>query len=277
MATWTHLAHLEAEDGKRYFASIDAGTDAAKLPGQSVTGFSLFADFLDGKGGHAVTIKHLLAPVPYDGDIVCIGLNYRKHAEEANLTVPLDPVMWYKPRRALGRPGPVAIPKVATTNFLDFEGELVVVTSKDALDVSIDDAPGYILGYTVGNDLTARGYQDPKRGGQQFTRCKAFDGFAPLGPVLANAQSFGDVASKRIVTRVNGKIFQDSDCDLIHDAAAIVSFLSQGATLPAGSMIMTGSPPGIGYFSDPQYSLKDRDVVSVEISGIGTLMNTMIF
>ncbi|VUC29697.1 unnamed protein product [Clonostachys rosea] len=207
----------------------------------------------------------VLAPVPYNGDIICIGLNYRKHAEEANvrlqLTVPLDPVMWYKPRRALRGPGQVAIPKVAANNFLDFEGELVVVTSKDALNVSVEDAPGYILGYTVGNDLTARGYQDPKRGGQQFTRCKAFDGFAPLGPVLANAQSFGDTAGRRIVTKVNGKVFQDSDC----------------TTLPAGSMIMTGSPPGIGYFSNPKYELRDGDVVSVEISGIGTLLNTMAF
>ncbi|CAG9953037.1 unnamed protein product [Clonostachys rosea f. rosea IK726] len=219
----------------------------------------------------------ILAPVPHNGDIICIGLNYRKHAEEANLTVPLDPVMWYKPRRALRGPGQVVIPIAAANNFPDFEGELVIVTSKDALNVSVEDAPGYILGYTVGNDLTARGYQDPKRGGHQFTRCKAFDGFAPLGPVLANAQSFGDTAGKRIVTKVNGKVFQDSYCDLIHDAATLVSFLSQGTTLPAGSMIMTGSPPGIGYFSNPQYQLRDGDVVSVEIGGIGTLLNTMIF
>ncbi|CAH0057991.1 unnamed protein product [Clonostachys solani] len=302
MAHWTHIAHFEAEDGKKYFASIKSESDVARLSGLSVTGFSSFLDLVENGEGYPVTIKQVLAPVPYNGDIICIGLNYRKHAEEANvrlqLTVPLDPVMWYKPRRALRGPGQVVIPKVAADNFPDFEvfhtgvllshlmfevmltvrqGELVIVTSKDALNVSIEDAPGYILGYTVGNDLTARGYQDPKRGGQQFTRCKAFDGFAPLGPVLANAQSFGDTAGKRIVTKVNGKVFQDSYCDLINDAATLVSFLSQGTTLPAGSMIMTGSPPGIGYFSNPQYQLRDGDVVSVEIGGIGTLLNTMVF
>ncbi|ETS84379.1 hypothetical protein PFICI_02404 [Pestalotiopsis fici W106-1] len=242
MVPWTHLAHFEAKDGKRYFASIKSGTDTTQLQGQSVTGFSSFTDLADEKDGQSLTIEKLLAPVPYDGDIVCIGLNYREHAEEANLTVPLDPVMWYKPRRALSVPGPIAVPKVAATNFLDFEGELVIVTSKDALNVSIEDAPAYILGYTVGNDLTARGFQDPKRGGQQFTRCKAFDGFAPLGPVLANAQSFGDAASKRIVTKINGKIFQNSDCNLIHDAATLVSFLSQGAFLPDLPLLLASIP-----------------------------------
>lgn len=102
------------------------------------------------------------------------------------------------------------------------------MTSKDARDVSLENASNYILGYTIGNDLTARTYQDPKRAGGQFTRCKAFDGFAPLGPVLVNATTFGDRTSKRILTKVNGKVFQDSAIDLINGPEKLISFLSQG-------------------------------------------------
>lgn len=108
------------------------------------------------------------------------------------------------------------------------QGELTIVLSKDTRDVSVEEAADYILGYTVGNDLTARMFQDPKRAGGQFTRCKAFDGFAPLGPVLTSAAAFGNLDDKRILTKVNGKVFQDSAVDLIHGPSTLISFLSQG-------------------------------------------------
>tara|TARA_R110002003_G_scaffold202_10_gene15732 strand:+ start:17437 stop:17817 length:381 start_codon:yes stop_codon:yes gene_type:complete len=108
------------------------------------------------------------------------------------------------------------------------KGELTIVTSKDARDVSVENAHNYILGYTVGNDLTARMFQDPKRGGGQYTRCKAFDGFAPFGPVLTSASAFGSTKDAKITLRVNGKVFQDSRCDLIHQPEQLISFLSQG-------------------------------------------------
>ncbi|KAI8649181.1 FAA-hydrolase domain-containing protein [Fusarium keratoplasticum] len=109
--------------------------------------------------------------------------------------------MWYKPRRALAGPGEVSIPPIAANGFLDYEGELCIVLSRHARDVKVEEASDYILGYTIGNDLTARSYQDPKRGGGQFTRCKAYDGFAPLGPILTNAKTFGSVGDKRIITK----------------------------------------------------------------------------
>jgi 2-keto-4-pentenoate hydratase/2-oxohepta-3-ene-1,7-dioic acid hydratase in catechol pathway len=108
------------------------------------------------------------------------------------------------------------------------EGEFIIVTSKDARDVSVEDAHKYILGFTIGNDLTARAYQDPKRAGNQFTRCKAFDGFAPIGPFLMEASALGDHREKRITTTVNGKTFQNSSIDLIHGPAQLLSFLSEG-------------------------------------------------
>ncbi|OHF00196.1 hypothetical protein CORC01_04604 [Colletotrichum orchidophilum] len=221
MPSWSHLIRFQADDGEKYFSYFESKPDETLLTGKSVTGFSVFADLLKGESGRSVTIREILAPVPYNGDIICIGLNYSKHAEEAKLSVPLDPVMWYKPSRALRGPGNLKVPKTVANNFPDFEGELCIVTSKDALNVSVEDASKYILGFTAGNDLTARSYQDPKRGGNQFTRCKAFDGFAPVGPLLVNAQEFGDWSTRRIVTKVNGKVFQDSECDLIHGPAKL--------------------------------------------------------
>jgi 2-keto-4-pentenoate hydratase/2-oxohepta-3-ene-1,7-dioic acid hydratase in catechol pathway len=185
--------------------------------------------------------------------------------------------MWYKPKQSFAGPGIIPIPKIAQANFLDFEGELTIITSKDAKDVSVEDAPSYILGYTVGNDLTARLFQAPTTGGGQFTYAKAFDKFAPMGPALINAVAFGPIAKKRIRTSINGRVVQDSPMDLIWGLAELVSFLSQGRTLPAGTAIMTGTPAGVGWFQKPQYSLKDGDLVEVFIEGIGLLSNVMKF
>lgn len=185
--------------------------------------------------------------------------------------------MWYKPSEALANPGTVPIPKLAQESFLDFEGEFTIVTSKTAKDISVEEAPSYILGYTIGNDLTARHFQGPALSGGQFTYAKSFDKFAPLGPALISPAAFGEVSKNTIKTSINGKVVQDSPLDLIWGPAELVSFLSQGRTLPAGTAIMTGTPAGVGWFQDPQYSLKDGDVVEISISGIGTLSNTMKF
>ena len=185
--------------------------------------------------------------------------------------------MWYKPSEALANPGTIAIPKQAQDSFLDFEGELTIVTSKAAKNVSVEDAPSYILGYTIGNDLTARHFQAPVSGGGQFSYAKSFDKFAPLGPALISPAAFGEVVKNKVKTTVNGRVVQDSPLDLIWGPAELVSFLSQGRTLPMGTAIMTGTPAGVGWFQEPQYSLKDGDVVEISISGIGTLSNTMKF
>ena len=185
--------------------------------------------------------------------------------------------MWYKPPEALANPGVIPVPKVAQDHFFDFEGEFTIVTSKLAKNVSVEDAASYIFGYTIGNDLTARHFQGPALSGGQFTYAKAFDKFAPLGPALINAAAFGELSKNTIKTTVNGRVVQDSPLDLIWGPAELVSFLSQGRTLPAGTAIMTGTPAGVGWFQEPQYSLKDGDVVDVSISGIGTLSNTMKF
>ncbi|TVY70926.1 Uncharacterized protein Focb16_v000003 [Fusarium oxysporum f. sp. cubense] len=250
MSTWKHLIRFSDDEGQTYLASLPAPQTTSEIVSSTMTGYASFADLLEQNGRLVKVVK---------------------------LPVPLDPVMWYKPRRALAGPGEVRIPPIAANGFLDYEGELCIVLSRDARDVKVEEASDYILGYTIGNDLTARFYQDPKRGGGQFTRCKAYDGFAPLGPILTNAKTFRGVGDKKIITKVNGTVFQNSLCDLIHSPETLVSFLSQGTTLPAGTVIMTGSPPGIGYFQNPKLNLKDGDIVEVEISNIGTLTNKIVF
>ncbi len=185
--------------------------------------------------------------------------------------------MWYKPSTSLANPGVVSVPKDAHEHFLDYEGELTIVTSKPARDVSVADAPSYILGYTIGNDLTAREQQVPNASGGQFTYAKAFDNAAPVGPVITSTAAFGTVADKKLVTKVNGRVVQESLVDLIRGPAELVSFLSQGRTLHAGTAIMTGTPSGIGWFMEPKSPLKDGDTVEISIDGIGTLSNTMKF
>jgi len=185
--------------------------------------------------------------------------------------------MWYKPSKSLANPGTIPIPKIAQDNFLDFEGEFTIVTSKAAKDISVSNAPSYILGYTIGNDLTTRHFQHPALGGGQFSYAKSFEKFAPLGPALVSPVVFGDITSNIIKTSINGRVVQDSSLDLIWGLAELVSFLSQGRTLPAGTAIMAGTPAGVSWFQEPQYSLKDGDVVEASITGIGTLNNTIKF
>jgi len=272
MPSWKYLTRfVAAEDGATYYSF----TSDVPKEGERVQSF----DSIDGPERQAsskhTTVQKIIAPIAAGNPIVCIGLNYSNHAKEASLAVPTTPPMWYKPPQALAGPGDVGIPKTAQENFLDFEGEFTIITSKDAKDITVEEAPQYILGYTIGNDLTARLFQDPKRGGGQYSFAKSFDNFAPLGPVIVNGEHFGPWGEKTLKTAVNGRIVQDSPLDLIWGPAELVSFLSQGRTLPAHTAIMTGTPSGVGWFQKPQYSLKDGDVVDISIEGIGTLSNTM--
>ncbi|KFZ23492.1 hypothetical protein V502_02030 [Pseudogymnoascus sp. VKM F-4520 (FW-2644)] len=247
MAPWKFIIRFVAEeDGEVHYAV--SNSDIPKV-GTQVESFKSIRSWESGSPPTTLTIK--------------------------KLTVPKNPPMWYKPVESLADPGEVLIPKTAQGNFLDFEGELTIVTSKVAKDVTVEQAPEYILGYTIGNDLTARLFQDPKSGGGQFSFAKAFDKFAPLGPALISADALGPLREKHIKTTINGRTVQDSPIDLIWGPAELVSFLSKGRTLPAGTAIMTGTPSGVGWFQKPQYSLQDGDVVDISIEGLGTLSNTM--
>ncbi|MDH3673559.1 MAG: fumarylacetoacetate hydrolase family protein [Gammaproteobacteria bacterium] len=217
-------------------------------------------------------IKKLLAPIAAR-NILCIGLNYRQHATETGAKIPEYPVLFMKSLGALQNPDdPIVIPPVEPLQ-VDYEGELAVVIGKTAKDVSRDAALDYVLGYTCANDVSGRNWQMAK-GGSQWCRGKSFDTFCPLGPYLVTADDVPDPNDLRIKTIVNGAVMQDSTtADMIFDVRELICFLSQGTTLPPGTVILTGTPPGVGFARKPPIFLKHGDEVVVKIEAIGRLRN----
>ncbi|KXH32827.1 fumarylacetoacetate hydrolase [Colletotrichum simmondsii] len=226
---------------------------------------------------HLLTMKtQLLCPIEACPIIICVGLNYKQHAEEAKLKVSTFPVIFTKPSDALA--GPLDDIKVHPDAQiqLDYEGELVVIIGRDAKDVKEDQALDYILGYTAGNDVSARNFQLPDASGGQFCYAKSFDGFAPVGPAIWSTESVPDPQKLHLTTIVNGEVVQETDTsDMIWSVAQIIAHLSRGTTLRRGTVIMTGTPSGVGYFRDA--FLKNGDLVEVGISGLGRVANRIVF
>ncbi len=218
-------------------------------------------------------IHKLLAPV-VPSTIWCIGLNYRRHAAETGAKIPEFPVVFAKGGNTVQNPGdPILIPTRARSAEVDYECELVVIIGKLCKNVPRDRASEYVLGYTCGNDVSARDWQ-LKMGGSQWCRGKTFDTFAPMGPCLATPASIPLPNALRIQTILNGRVMQDWNTnDMIFDVPALVEFLSQSTTLPPGTAIFTGTPHGVGMAQHPPRWLEDGDEVSIVIEGIGTLTN----
>ena len=216
-------------------------------------------------------IKKLLAPVQ-PPNILCIGLNYRKHAEETGAAIPERPVLFIKATTALTHPGdPIVLPAIAPTE-VDYEVELCVVIGKPARNVSEKDAKKTILGYTVGNDVSARDEQI--RLDKQWARGKSHDTFCPLGPCLLVGDKEFDPDNANLRSRLNGKVMQDSNTnDLIFNVSHLISFLSRNMTLLPGTAIMTGTPSGVGVARKPPVFLRAGDTMECEVDGIGTLRN----
>lgn len=223
--------------------------------------------------GQIVPVDRLLAPlVPVD--ILCIGLNYREHARESSSTVPENPMLFIKAGNSLNHPGePILIPR--RSHEIDYEGELAVVIGSVAKDISRDQAMEHVLGYTIANDVTARDWQREKSlGGGQFARGKSFDGFCPLGPMLVTRDEIPNPNALRLRTTVNGQTMQDETTgDMIFDVPALIESLSSTMTLRPGTVILTGTPSGVGFARKPPVWLKDGDVVAIEIEKIGRLEN----
>ena len=221
-----------------------------------------------------VRIGKLLAPVE-PRTILCIGLNYRRHAEETGAQLPEHPVLFIKAANALAHPGdPIVIPKVAPGQ-VDYECELAVVIGKPAKNVERRHALDYVLGYTCANDVSARRWQK-EGGGKQWCRGKSFDTFCPLGPCLVTADEIPDPNTLAIQTTLNDQIMQESTtADMIFDVPSLISFLSEGTTLLPGTVILTGTPEGVGFARNPPVFLKKGDRVAIEIERIGTLANSV--
>lgn len=205
--------------------------------------------------------------------LLCIGLNYRKHAEEGGAPIPEYPVLFIKnPSAATGHECPIRLPKVCKEE-VDYEAELAVVIGRTARDVPREEALSYVLGYCAANDVSARIWQQ-KLGGSQWCRGKSFDTFAPLGPVLVTPDALPDPNTLAIRSELNGTTKQDSNTrDMIFDVPTLISFLSQDTTLLPGTVILTGTPEGVGWARTPKVTLRPGDTITIEIEGIGRLTN----
>ena len=258
-----HIARLQLANSTA-LARLHSDGTYTKLSGD------LFSTLTD--TGERITGK-LLAPLEPRA-ILCIGLNYKKHAEETNAPIPKHPVLFFKNPGALQNPGdPILLPRKLRSDKVDYECELAVVIGKTARNVSRERAYDYILGYTCANDVSARDWQKTDGGGQ-WCRGKSFDTFLPLGPALVTADEIPDPHALSITTRVNGETLQHSSTgDMIFDITTLIEFLSASTTLLPGTIILTGTPSGVGMARNPQRWLQPGDSVEVEITSIGTLKN----
>lgn len=214
-----------------------------------------------------------LAPLQ-PSQILCIGLNYRRHAAESGVAAPERPVLFTKGINTLQNPGdPIEIPVHAASHEVDYECELAVVIGKACKNATAATALDHVLGYTCANDVSARDWQ-LKWGGGQWCRGKTFDTFSPLGPCLVTTDEITDPQTLGIRTVLNGVTVQDWNTnDMIFSVARIIEFLSGSNTLPAGTVILTGTPHGVGMAAKPPRWLKPGDEVTIEIDRIGRLTN----
>jgi 2-keto-4-pentenoate hydratase/2-oxohepta-3-ene-1,7-dioic acid hydratase in catechol pathway len=257
------LRHLSPE-GPAYAALQPDGT-AVRIEGDLFGAYRMTGD--------KVPLGRPLAPVS-PSNILGIGLNYRKHAEEGGKGVPERPMLFVKSTNAVQHPGePIVLPRHRASHKVDFEGELAVVIGRACKNVSKADALSYVFGYTVANDVSARDWQF-EWGGGQFCQAKSFDTFCPLGPVLVTADEIPNPNALRLKTTLNGQTMQDwTTADMVFDVATLIEFLSGDKTLLPGTVILTGTPHGVGYARKPPVWLQAGDTVSIEIEGIGTLTN----
>lgn len=220
-------------------------------------------------------IKSLLPPlVPVN--ILALGINYKKHGDETAMSAPSQPILFIKATSSLtGHENPILLPAAGPDN-VDYEAELAVVIGKQAKNVTPDRAMEYVFGYTCANDVSARDWQFDKQKGQ-WARGKSFDTFCPLGPWVVTKDEIADPNNLGIRCLVNGRVVQDArTSDMIFDIRTIISNLSRSMTLLPGTVILTGTPEGVGFTRQPPLFLKDGDTVSVEIEQIGTLTNSVI-
>lgn len=247
-------------DPTPFYAALEDGR-LRRLDVNSITGL-MGSEVLVSGESYALADVALLVPSE-PTKVICVGLNYRHHAEEMNKAIPPEPLLFMKPTTALLPPGgSVELPP--SSSLVHHEGELAIVIGKRAKNVPEAEALSHVVGYTCANDVTAR---DIQRREKRYTRGKGFDTFAPLGPWLVTGV---DPDALDIELRVNGEVRQKSTTsDMIFSCAKIVSFVSSIMTLLPGDVILTGTPSGVN-------QLQHGDAVDVEISGIGTLSHGVV-
>jgi len=255
--------------GRIGFARMLEDGTSEVLSGSLADGFSCTGERAD--------IFKVLAPVEPPA-IFCTGLNYRKHAAETGARLPEHPILFMKAPTAIQNPGDaIRIPTGLASHEVDFECELAVVIGRTAKNVRREDAPAHVAGYTCANDVSARDWQ-VRWGGSQWCRGKTFDTFAPLGPCLVTPDAISNPNALAIRTVLNGETMQeDNTSDMIFDVPSLIAFFSGSTTLRPGTVILTGTPSGVGMARKPPVWLRPGDVVTVEIEKIGALTNTVEF
>ena len=261
------IRFLDSLDLIRYGVLQEDGT-AVALEGE------LFGQHRAGR--EVVHPKKVLAPLA-PVSIPCIGLNYRHHAAESNSPIPKFPVLFHKSVATVQNPGdPIEIPTKLASHQVDYECELAVVIGKRCKNVKKEDALSYVLGYTCANDVSARDWQR-EWGGSQWCRGKTFDTFCPLGPCLVTADEIPNPNALQIKTIIGGEVLQDWNTnDMIFDVPTLIEFLSGSSTLLPGTVILTGTPHGVGMARKPQRWLQPGDQVTIEIEKIGQLTNPVV-
>lgn len=246
--------------GKAQYGIVE-GANVAVATGDPIKGLT--------RTGASVPLAgvNLLAPVE-PVNVLCIGQNYKAHVEEGGANLPKAPILFMKTTTTvIGPDAPIVIPKVAPAE-VDYEAELALVIGKTARNVPESDALKYVLGYTCANDVSAR---DCQRNDGQWVRGKSFETFCPIGPWLETELNALDV---RVQGRLNGQMMQDATTALmIFNVPFLISYLSRGMTLLPGTLLLTGTPAGVGFARKPPVYLKPGDVFEVEVAGIGTLKN----
>jgi len=258
------IRYLDSNSQVHYGAANSDGS-ASRIEGDP---------FIDMKmTGEPADVRKLLAPLA-PASLLCVGLNYRRHANETHAKIPEYPVLFVKGNNAVQNPGdPILLPRFLRSDEVDYECELAVVIGKTCKNVRRENALDYVLGYTCANDVSARDWQI-KRGGSQWCRGKFFDTFAPLGPHIVTRDEIPNPNELAIRTIMNGETLQDWNTnDMIFDVPALIEFLSGSTTLAPGTVILTGTPHGVGMAVKPPRWLKPGDTVTIEIEKIGRLTN----
>jgi acylpyruvate hydrolase len=268
---------------------ILGGGDAAlsairKIVDKVAAGGNLQADLKTGGALVPLAKAKLMAPIPQPTLILSCGMNYHEHLREMNTPVPKTPTAFTKNAASVIASGEAIILPKAAPDMVDWEGEFSVVIGKPCFSVKAADALGYVAGYTIINDVSARDWVAPifKAEGtmpailswEHNILGKQFPTFCPMGPVIVTADEIGDVSDLHLEARLNGKVMQStSTSDLVFDVPKVIEYFSQFYRLMPGDIITTGSPSGVGYGRNPKVFMKAGDVIEVEVQGIGVLSN----
>ena len=257
------MRYKDDNDNKIKYCSY--GNDNFEIKGNIFSKFEL--------SSKKANISKVLAPIE-PPSILCIGLNYKKHAVEGNQKIPEYPVVFMKLANSIQHhQDPIIIPQFLQSEAVDYECELAVVIGKECKNATKSNALEYVLGYTCANDVSARDWQLFK-GGSQWCRGKTFDTFCPIGPVITLKDEIQNPNELKIKSILNDEVMQDWNTnDMIFDVPSLIEFLSGSTTLVPGTIILTGTPHGVGFARDPKVLLKENDSISIEIEKIGKLTN----